>query len=404
MICRYYQVARCYRDESTKPDRQPEFTQIDIEMSFIDENDIINLIESLVKASWPFEDTQPVIPFERVKFKDAMRFYGIDKPDLRFDMKFSELTNLFKNTKTNVEKLDLITESETFKMFAFKLPLNHGDLEANKIEKEYKELFKNTFFNSVDSETKDSFVFMVLKNQKDGNRISKFLNSDIRSKIFEELEVSGETVVLLGSKNETKLLEIFGKLRLRLADVLDEAKQPGEKLLRDPKEFRFLWVIDFPLFTMNEETNKLESSHHPFTAPIKEHIGLLKDLKNLESIIGLHYDLVLNGNEIAGGSIRIHDSNLQRHVLEKVLEENAEQLEHLLKALGYGAPPHGGIALGLDRFIAVLCGTKNIRDVIAFPKAHSGRDLMSNAPASVPQSELDYYNIKCVENKDSKAE
>lgn len=373
-------------------------------MSFIDENDCINLVESLVKTSWPFEDSKPVTPFERMKFRDAIKFYGIDKPDLRFDMKFSEITNLFKNTKTNVEKLDKASESDKFRMFGFKLPLNHGDLESNKIEKEYKELFKNTFFNSIDSETKDSFVFIVLKSENDGNRISKFLNPVIRNKILEELKVNGETVVLLASKNETKLLEILGKLRLRLADVLDEAKKPGEILLRDPNKYRFLWVVDFPLFTMNEETNKIESSHHPFTAPIKEHVKLLKEKKDLESIIGLHYDLVLNGNEIAGGSIRIHDSNLQRHVLENVLGENTEQLEHLLNALEYGAPPHGGIALGLDRFIAVLCGTTNIRDVIAFPKAHSGRDLMSNSPASVPQTELDYYNIKCVENQDGKVE
>lgn len=152
------------------------------------------------------------------------------------------------------------------------------------------------------------------------------------------------------------------------------------------------------MFTRSDETNKLESTHHPFTAPIAAHVERVWSCDNLESITGLHYDLVLNGNEIAGGSIRVHDSALQRHILAKILEEDTSQLEHLLEALEYGAPPHGGVAFGLDRLVAILTGVKNIRDVIAFPKNQSGRDLMASAPSQVTQEELDYYRISCLKD------
>lgn len=170
----------------------------------------------------------------------------------------------------------------------------------------------------------------------------------------------------------------------------------SKDLLRDPNVFKFLWIVEFPLFARNEETNKLESTHHPFTAPIPEHVSKVISNQDLDSIKGLHYDLVLNGNEIAGGSIRVHDPHLQRHILANVLKEDTSQLEHLLEALEYGAPPHGGIAFGLDRLVAIITGAKNIRDVIAFPKNQSGKDLMASAPSSVPKEELDFYRIQCL--------
>lgn len=226
------------------------------------------------------------------------------------------------------------------------------------------------------------------------------MTPETKSSLSSELSAkTGDTIVLLAWSNEPKLLEVLGKLRINLADAIDAhslTKDPGSKLLRDPKKFEFLWVTDFPLFSRDEVTNKLESTHHPFTAPIKEHEQLVQELRDLDSVVGLHYDLVLNGEEIAGGSIRIHDGKFQKHLLENVLNENTEQLTHLLEAFEYGAPPHGGIALGLDRLVALMCGTENIRNVIAFPKAQSGKDVMSAAPARVPQAELDYYKIKCV--------
>jgi aspartyl-tRNA synthetase len=401
---RYYQVARCYRDEASKPDRQPEFTQLDIEMSFIDENDCMEMIESLLKSSWPLKP-KLVTPFYRMRFEDAMKLYGCDKPDLRFDMLFSEVTSLLRERDSNVSKLDSIKDAPNFKAYAFKIDSSTGidtALTFKNIEKEFQQLCKNAFANNPNKFEKENLVFTAFKDGS-GTNISKYMNNATKSVLLECLKAkSDDTIVLLAwEKNEPKLLEILGKLRLTLADLIDSnnlANDKNSKLLRDPKVFKFLWVIDFPLFSRNEETNQLESTHHPFTAPIKEHEHLVKDMKNLDSVIGLHYDLVLNGEEVAGGSIRIHDSKFQRHVLENVLKEDTQPLEHLLEAFEYGAPPHGGIALGLDRLTALMAGTENIRNVIAFPKAQSGRDIMSNAPAPVPQSELDYYGIKCFKN------
>lgn len=169
--------------------------------------------------------------------------------------------------------------------------------------------------------------------------------------------------------------------------------------MRNPKVHEFLWVVDFPLFSQNEVTGQLESTHHPFTAPIPEHVDRVLNETDLESVLGLHYDLVLNGNEIAGGSIRVHDSRLQRHILTKILKEETSQLEHLLEALEYGAPPHGGVAFGLDRLVAMITGVRNIRDVIAFPKNQSGRDLMASAPSQVTADELNYYRISCLKDE-----
>ena len=400
-IDKYFQVARCYRDEASKPDRQPEFTQIDIEMSFIDENDCKVMIESLLSQSWPFEQKLQA-PFLRMKFNDAMKHYGNDKPDMRFGMTFNDVTTVVKSSETGVGKLDSISGSEKFKTHAFKVKSSTGVNNAmtfKKIEKEFQQLCKNAFSNAPDNFNKEELVFMAFNNEN-GTKISKYMSEKSKEKVFESLEANkDDTVIMLAWENEEKLLEILGKLRLNMADLIDEHNlsiDSNAKLLRDPKDFKFLWVVDFPLFARNEDTNELESTHHPFTAPIKEHEHLVEEMKDLDTVTGLHYDLVLNGEEVAGGSIRVHDAKFQRHILENVLKEDTKQLEHLLKALEYGAPPHGGIALGLDRLTAIMAGTQNIRNVIAFPKAQSGRDIMSNAPAGVPQVELDYYNIKCV--------
>lgn len=397
---KYYQVARCYRDEASKPDRQPEFTQLDIEMSFIDENDCMEMIESLLKSSWPFQPNL-VTPFQRMKFDDAMASYGCDKPDLRFAMTFSDVTGLLKDEASSISKLDSIKNVSKFKAYAFKIDSSTGvdaALSFKRIEKEFQQLCKNAFANNPEKLEKENLVFMAFKDGS-GTNISKYMNTDTRSKLSVCVEAQPkDTVVLLAwEQNEPKLLEILGKLRLSLANLIDShnlAKNKDAKLLRDPKLFKFLWVVDFPLFSRNEETNELESTHHPFTSPIKEHEHLVREMTELDSVKGLHYDLVLNGEEVAGGSIRIHDSKFQRHVLENILKEDTQPLEHLLEAFEYGAPPHGGIALGLDRLTALMAGTENIRNVIAFPKAQSGRDIMSNAPAPVPQAELDYYGIK----------
>jgi aspartyl-tRNA synthetase len=399
---KYYQVARCYRDETSRPDRQPEFTQIDIEMSFVDEKDIMNMIEALLKHTWPHGDIK--FPLMRMKFADALDFYGCDKPDLRFGMEFSNLkTFLNENPKTGMSKLDNILANGKYAAYSFKIPAKYAAenlIDLNRIENEYKTLFKETHFHAGASSSKDSFLFLTF-NEKKGNHITKYMSSEFRNALNKKLDLSKDEIcVVLVAEHRLKLLEIFGKLRLSLARIIDEnnVKKNGKSasLLMDPNVYSFLWVVDFPLFTLNEETNKFESTHHPFTAPVKEQEVLVKEMRDLESVLGLHYDLVLNGCEIAGGSIRIHNASFQRHVLENILKEDTKQLEHLISALEYGAPPHGGIAFGLDRLIAILCGTSNIRNVMAFPKSNSGKDLMGSAPATVTQEELDYYKIKCV--------
>jgi len=302
---RYYQVARCYRDESTKPDRQPEFTQIDIEMSFIDQNDCIHLVESLIQNCWPLQLNDIKFPFKRMDYDEAMRSYGVDKPDLRFDMKFVNMTNFFKKNsnmkqETGVLKLDSLISDDKSSIYAFKVSSEYGinEIDIDKIEKEFKNIIKNvTNRNSTDL----IHLFFILKNKSTGNNIAKYLKSETRNEIETFLQVeSNEIVILMASNNEQKMQDILGKYRLRLADLIDEVNLlkfgSNAKLLRDPKVFNFLWVVNFPLFTLNEETNKLESTHHPFTAPIEEHLNLVKESKDLDKVIGQHYDLVVSLN------------------------------------------------------------------------------------------------------------
>lgn len=395
---KYYQIARCYRDEELKSDRQPEFTQIDIEMSFINELNCIELIESLFDKCWPFKNNFK-IPFRKLTYDDAIKGYGIDKPDLRFDMKFIGLSEFFKNNqKSGIQKIDVI--SSNLSAYAFKIPFNlcsnsEDTLKFEKIEK----IFRNCFTQ----EKKDLikyFTFLIVDSSLNTNHIGKHLNKDFQRNLNANLGLTKDemAVILIGeNKRESYLLEVFGKLRLSLADHIDASNSINNckiSKLRDPNKFEFLWVVDFPLFTYNEEEKKYESTHHPFTAPKEEYIEeLLQNKCDLSIVKGQHYDLVLNGNEIAGGSIRIHNAKLQRFILKEILKEDTSPLEHLIEALEYGAPPHGGIAIGLDRLISIICKSESIRDVIAFPKSSNGRDLMSDAPSILPQSELDYYKI-----------
>jgi aspartyl-tRNA synthetase len=406
---RYYQVARCYRDETTRVDRQPEFTQIDIEMSFINDNDIMRLIEDLLDKCWPLDDpkTRPKLPVERMKFNDAMSLYGVDKPDIRFDMRIKEVSDLLlRNRSSGVKRIDSVLKNgknDKFYASAIRIPKSYNTnlVSLNEIENVYKEIFEGTHFPAKTT-SKEDFTFLIMKNEA-GNGVVKHLDKQLREELLKSVGYeSDDIVMMIVSNHKQKALEVFGKLRLAVADLIDEKaikkspKNSTPKLLRDPRDFKFLWVVEFPLFTRNEDTNRLESCHHPFTAPIDAHLDLVKQQKNLDSVIGLHYDLVLNGCEIAGGSIRVHNAELQKHILQNILGEGIDQLGHLIEALEYGAPPHGGIAFGLDRLVAIMCGTSNIRNVIAFPKSKSGQDLMGSAPNTVAQEELDYYKIRPV--------
>ncbi|XP_069334471.1 aspartate--tRNA ligase, mitochondrial isoform X2 [Eulemur rufifrons] len=335
---RYFQVARCYRDEGSKPDRQPEFTQIDIEMSFVDQSGIQSLIEGLLQYSWPNDKDPLLVPFPSMTFAEALATYGTDKPDTRFGMKIIDISDKFRNTEI------------AFLQDALSKP--QGTIKAMCVPEGTKYL-----------------------KRRDIESIQKFAADHF---------------------NQCSLL---GKLRLECADLLEMRGM----VLRDISLFSFLWVVDFPLFLPKEENpRELESTHHPFTAPHPSDIHLL--YTEPEKVRSQHYDLVLNGSEIGGGSIRIHDAELQRYILATLLKEDVKLLSHLLQALEYGAPPHGGIALGLDRLICLVTGAPSIRDVIAFPKSFRGHDLMSSAPDSVPPEELKPYHIQVSWPTDSESE
>uniref|UniRef100_A0A672FIH6 Aminoacyl-transfer RNA synthetases class-II family profile domain-containing protein n=1 Tax=Salarias fasciatus TaxID=181472 RepID=A0A672FIH6_SALFA len=331
-VDRYFQIARCYRDEGSKPDRQPEFTQVDIEMSFVEQAGIMSLVEGLLQHSWPPEKGPIKVPFHTMKYEEAMRDYGVDKPDTRFNMKLIDLSEVF--SASDVEFLRSALSKPGGTVQAICVPGGAVSTGRSIWWKHFKH--RNHLLLSV----------------------------------------------------MTVLRPLLGHLRLQSAQLLESSGVT----LRDPSAFHFLWVVDFPLFLPKEDKpEELESAHHPFTAPLPEDSQLL--YTEPHKVRGQHYDLVLNGSEIGGGSIRIHKAAEQHHVLKNILKEDTTLLSHLLEALDSGAPPHGGIALGLDRLISIMVGANSIRDVIAFPKSFRGHDLMSRAPDSLSEEELNAYHI-----------
>ncbi|XP_012409968.1 aspartate--tRNA ligase, mitochondrial [Trichechus manatus latirostris] len=386
---RYFQVARCYRDEGSRPDRQPEFTQIDIEMSFVDQTGIQSLIEGLLQYSWPKDKDPVVVPFPSMTFAEAVSTYGTDKPDTRFGMKIVDISDVFRNTKIGFLQDVLSKPQGTIK--AICIPEGAKYLQRKDIETIRK--FAGEQFNQ------EVLPLLLKANRNWNSPVAKSIMEEERLGLIRLLEIQEEDTVLLTAGEHKKTCSLLGKLRLECADLL-EARGV---VLRDPSLFSFLWVVDFPLFLPKEENpGELESAHHPFTAPHPSDIHLL--YTEPEKVRGQHYDLVLNGNEIGGGSIRIHNAELQHYILASLLKEDVKLLSHLLQALDYGAPPHGGIALGLDRLICLVTGAASIRDVIAFPKSFQGHDLMSNAPDYIPPEDLKPYHIQISRPTDSEAE
>ncbi|KAB1260833.1 Aspartate--tRNA ligase; mitochondrial [Camelus dromedarius] len=386
---RYFQVARCYRDEGSRPDRQPEFTQIDIEMSFVDQTGIQSLIEGLVQYSWPNDKDPVVVPFPSMTFAEALAGYGTDKPDTRFGMKIVDISDVFRNTEVRFLQDALSKPQGTVK--AICIPEGAKYLKRKDIESIRK---------SAADRFKQEVLPVFLKASRNWNSpVGKLIMEEQGLQLIRLLEVQEEDVVLLTAGEREKACSLLGKLRLECADLLEA----GGVVLRDPALFSFLWVVDFPLFLPKEENPKeLESAHHPFTAPHPSDVHLL--YTEPQKVRSQHYDLVLNGSEIGGGSIRIHDAELQRYILATILKEDVKLLSHLLQALDCGAPPHGGIALGLDRLMCLITGAPSIRDVIAFPKSFRGHDLMSNAPDSIPPEELKPYHIQVSWPTDPEAE
>ncbi|KAF2975596.1 hypothetical protein EK904_001369, partial [Melospiza melodia maxima] len=376
---RYFQVARCYRDEGSRPDRQPEFTQIDIEMSFIDQAGIQRLIEGLLQHSWPEERGSIVTPFPSMTYEEALAEYGTDKPDTRFGMKIVDVSEVLR--RSNIH----------FVQNALNYP--HGSIRAICIPQGVRYL-TNKDLGSLKESAKSQFnqEIMEIICRPDGSLkslLTKFLSEKEQSELIQALNMQEGDVVLLAAGEHKQVCSALGALRLLSANLLEAAGLA----LRDPTAFHFLWVVDFPLFLPKAENpTELESAHHPFTAPHPSDVSLL--YSDPTKVRSQHYDLVLNGNEVGGGSIRIHSAEQQRFVLEKVLKEDSEVLSHLIEALEFGAPPHGGIALGLDRLISLIVDAPSIRDVIAFPKSFRGRDLMGNAPDYVTPEELEPYHIQ----------
>ncbi|XP_050404140.1 aspartate--tRNA ligase, mitochondrial [Patella vulgata] len=375
-IDRYVQIARCYRDEGAKPDRQPEFTQVDIEMSFVNQDNIMKLIEDLIVDCWPLQ--QLTTPFPRYTYHHVMSLYGVDKPDTRFEMTIKNVTDILQD------------RVEIFK----KLPSNNSNtIQAIKLSNT-SSLLSNTelkYITEFCQEQSYKLPVLQFRYSKDGtwsSNIYKLINNDSIQQLQTSLQVETGDIILLTCGSNYQPHTVLGKIRLMIADKLESKGIP----VREKDKFNFLWVYEFPLFLPKEDgSGDLESAHHPFTAldPRDKHLLSTQPLQ----VRSEHYDLVLNGNEIGGGSIRIHQADLQKCILHDILKEDTSQLNHLLEALDSGCPPHGGIALGLDRLMAVVCNASSIRDVIAFPKSGEGKDLMSGAPSKISQEDLDLYHI-----------
>ncbi len=382
-IERYYQIARCFRDEDLRADRQPEFTQIDIEMSFVRQEDVMHLMEQMIARV--LEENYGIkisLPIPQITYQEAMEKYGIDRPDLRFGMELVDVTEVVKESDFAVFK----TVAEKGGMIKC-LPVPEGDRLSRK---DLDDLI--AFVGKYGAK---GMAWMRVKDGKLESNIVKYFSEAIQQKL---LEVTGAkenyTLLFVGDVKKKIVYDSMANLRLHLGDRFG---------LRKKGELKFVWVVDFPLFDWNDEENRYDAVHHPFTAPKLEDMSLL-DTDPLK-VRSDAYDLVLNGIELGGGSIRIHDMELQAKIFEllKISREEArEKFGFLLEALEFGAPPHGGLAFGLDRMVMEFQGLSNIRDVIAFPKTQKGTDLMCDSPSEVTPKQLEELGIKVVEYRANK--
>jgi aspartyl-tRNA synthetase len=380
-------MARCYRDEDLRADRQPEFTQIDLEMSFIEREDIYTLIEGLLQRIWKTAlDRDIPAPFPRLSFQEALNRYGIDKPDTRYGLELADLTEEFRASAFKIFSGAIAAGGVVKGLNAKGL----ADATQGQIE---------TMTEYAKSLGAKGLAYIKVEKGEWKSPIVRHFNDAEKAALAGKLKIEEGDLILFAADQWRTACEILGKIRGYCADVLKSAG----KLVIDPNRFDFLWVVDFPLLSLDKEQNRWYSSHHPFTAPVAEDIPLLAT--DPKKVRGQHYDIVVNGVELGGGSIRIHQPELQKLVFEQVLQIPPEMVKarfgYMLEAFRYGAPPHGGIALGFDRLMAILCGTPSIRDVIAFPKTAKGADLMTDSPAGVEPRQLRdlYLEVKAAKKE-----
>jgi len=371
---RYYQIVKCFRDEDLRADRQPEFTQIDVELSFCDQEQVINIAEDVIKAMMSACNLSIVAPFPRMTYKEAMENYGSDKPDIRFDMKLVDVDDLFESCDNEIFST-IAKDKKNNRIKALKVP--NGDNVFSKRELRRFEDYVKGFGAS-------GLGYFQMKEDGLKGPLNKFFSEDVLKEIVSRVDLALGDVVFFGAGNTKLVLDYMGRLRIHLAEKMDLI----------PKDvYKFLWVVDFPMF--EKEDGKIKAIHHPFTMPTT----LEGDIEEISSIA---YDIVLNGVELGGGSMRIHKADIQRKVFEMMginEEEANDKFGFLLNALEYGAPPHGGFALGLDRFIMLITGSDSIRDVIAFPKTQKASCLLANAPSETSREQLRDLGIKVIEKK-----
>lgn len=367
---RYYQIVKCFRDEDLRGDRQPEFTQVDLETSFLSDQEIQDITEGLIaRVMKETKGIEVSLPFPRMKYDDAMAFYGVDKPDTRFEMLLQDLTDLVKGVDFKV-----FSEAPAVKAIVVK---NAADKYSRKDIDKLTEQAKQHGAKGL--------AWVKVADGELTGPIAKFL-TDLTSQLTEALQLENNDLVLFVADTLEVANAALGALRVRLGKELD---------LIDPDTFNYLWVVDWPMFEWSEEEGRYMSAHHPFTLPQKDSEQELEG--DLSKVRAVAYDIVLNGYELGGGSLRINQKDLQERMFKALgfsAQEATEQFGFLLEAMDYGFPPHGGLALGLDRFVMLLAGEENIREVIAFPKNNKASDPMTQAPSPVSVAQLEELSLQ----------